>query len=392
MSRFTRRTFLRAGAACAALESSRSLSPAVFAAPSAAADEGPVNFLTDGLRLSPRDYTQLLMRLEQAGKIRPDSYLAGGTVEELEKRFTQILGKERAVFVPTGTLANHLAIRRLAGGKSRALVQAESHIYNDSLDCVQTLSHLNLVPLASGQATFTLGQVEEACKRATDGPFPTPVGVIAIECPVRRRQGETFDYEEMQRIAAVARKQGIKMHLDGARLFIASAYTGIAPAAYAALFDTVYISLYKCFNAAAGAVLAGPREVIEAVAHDRKMFGGGLRHAWPYAAVALHYLEGYLERLQRAVAAARELFVYLEKHLGFRVESLPHGTNIHKLHMPGVDVNKYRTALEAKGILIPTPAAKQGFHGVLLYVNESLNRRPVGELARGFVEALPARG
>jgi threonine aldolase len=390
MSRFTRRTFLKAGAGCAALESGRSLSPAVFAAaPSADANEGPVNFLGDGLRLSPRDYIQLLARLEQAGKIRPDSYLAGGTVAELDKRFAEILGKERALFLPTGTLANHLAIRRLAAGKSRALVQAESHIYNDSLDCVQMLSHLNLVPLASGQATFTLGQVEEACKRATDGPFPAPVGVIAIECPVRRRQGETFDYEEMKRIAAFARRQGIKLHLDGARLFIASAYTGVAPAEYAALFDTVYISLYKCFNAAAGAILAGPREVIEAVAHDRKMFGGGLRHAWPCAAVALYYLEGYLDRLRKAVAAARELFGHLEKHSVLRVEALPHGTNIHKLHIPGVDVKKYRAALEGKGILIQAPAEKQGFHGVLLYVNESLNRRPVAQLARAFLEALP---
>jgi threonine aldolase len=322
--------------------------------------------------------------------VRPDSYLTGGSVAELEARFAQILGKERAVFVPTGTLANHLAIRRLTGSKTRTLVQAESHIYNDSLDCVQMLSHLNLVPLASGQATFTRDQVEEACKRATDGPFPTPVGAIAIECPVRRRYGETFDYEEMKRIAAFACKQGIKMHLDGARLFVAAAYTGVDPAAYAALFDTVYISLYKCFNAAAGAVLAGPREVIERVAHDRKMFGGGLLHAWPYAAVALHYVEGYLDRLRGAVATAQDLFRLLEKQPRLRLETLPRGTNVYRLHLQGVDAEKFREALARQGIYVGTPEKNQTFRGLWLRVNESLHGRSAAELARAFHDSLPS--
>src|SRR5262249_8435806 len=154
---------------------------------------------------------------------------------------------------------------------------------------VPVLSHLNLVPLGAGRATFTVGEVEEAYRRATSGPVPLQGGAIAIECPGRREIGEGFDYQEMKRGCALARQHDIKMHLDGARLFLASGFTGVTPADYAALFDTVYISLYKYFNAGTGAILAGSAEVIAKVARERKLFGAGLYHAWPYAAVALHY-------------------------------------------------------------------------------------------------------
>jgi len=122
------------------------------------------------------------------------------------------------------------------------------------------------------------------------------VGAISIESPIRRLRGELFDYAEMQRISALAREKGIGLHLDGARLFMASAFSGISPAGYASLFDTVYISLWKCFNAMNGAVLAGPAKVIDGLFHVRRMFGGALWSAWPFAAVARHYAEGFLDR------------------------------------------------------------------------------------------------
>ncbi|HEX6099631.1 MAG TPA: aminotransferase class I/II-fold pyridoxal phosphate-dependent enzyme [Thermoanaerobaculia bacterium] len=351
-------------------------------------DDGPVHFSGDGLSLSPPEYARLLVKLAAEDGHR-DNYMAGGVVETLEKRFAQVLGKERAVFVPTGTLANHLAIRNLAPAKTRVLVQAESHIYNDSLDCVQVLSHLNLVPLAPGQATFPLGQVEEACKRAMERPYPIRVGAMSIECPVRRKDGEAFDHEEMKRIARFARENDIRLHLDGARLFVASAYTGVAPAEYAALFDTVYVSLYKTFNAAAGAILAGPAELIEQVARDRKVFGSGLAQAWPYAAVALHYLEGFPERFQKAVEASKALFALLDEHPRLRVEPLPRGTNIYKLHVKDADPAKYREALATRGIRVPRPNPDEPFQGLRLVVNESLNRKSAPELAKVFIESLP---
>lgn len=343
-----------------------------------------VSFRHDGLVLSPAEYSTLLSKLAKEGKAEPDVYLEGGCVADLEKQFARTLGKEAALFLPTGTMANHLAIRVLTAAKSRVLVQAESHIYRDSLDCVQTLSHLNLVPLAAAKATIPLAEIEEAHRQASNSPFPIRVGTISIECPVRRKTGEAFEFAEMKKIAAYARKNEIKMHLDGARLFIASAFTGIAPAEYAALFDTVYISLYKYFAAGTGAVLAGPRSVIEQVAHYRKLFGGGMLHAWPYAAVALHFLNGFSERYQKAVANAKAMLEQLEKHPRFRVERIPNGTNIVKLHVKEVDGARYRESLQSKGVEIDGSGSGE----FTLRINESANRRSGDELAKAFMESL----
>ncbi len=125
------------------------------------------------------------------------------------------------------------------------------------------------------------------------------VSVISIETPVRRKQGERFDPEELKKIVALARREGIRLHLDGARLFLQAAYTGESVAETARPFDTVYVSLYKYFNAASGAILAGPRELLRDLYHRRRMFGGGLAAAWPFAAVALNYLPGFQERFTR---------------------------------------------------------------------------------------------
>jgi threonine aldolase len=384
MNQLTRRTFIGTGVASAVLATSRPRL-AASALPDEPSPEA-VHFQTDGLHLTPAEYSQLLARLAKEGRAEPDIYLSGGCVAALEARLAKLLGKERAVFLPTGTLANHLAIRCQAGAKSRALVQAESHVYRDTLDCVQTLSHLNLVPLAADKATVPLGAVEEAYRQATSGPFPVQVGVISLECPVRRKLGETFDLAEMKRIITFARKHEIKMHLDGARLWIASAYTGVGTGEYAALFDTVYISLYKYFNAGTGAILAGPQTVIEQVAHARKVFGGGLFQAWPYAAVALYYLEGFAERYQKAVAVAETLLTQFEQHPRFRVERIPHGTNIVKLHVRDVDGAKYQAALRNRGVYLGNPRPNSG--EFMLTINESLNRHSPDELAKVFIESL----
>jgi len=387
MNGLTRRNFIKIGSASAALGLNSALVPGAWAKEDKKEPANKtVHFRTDGLMLTPLEYSQLLVQICKERGIEPDGYLAGGSVQELETTFAKMLGKESAVFVPTGTLANHLALRVLCGEKSRVLVQSESHIYCDSLDCVESLSHLNMVPLAEGRATFTLKEVENAVDRASNGPFPLQVGAISIECPVRRKQGEVFQYDEMKRISAYAKEHGIKLHLDGARLFIASTYTNISPAEYGSLFDTVYISLYKYFGAATGAVLAGPKTVIEKVAHARKLFGGGLLHAWPYTAVALHFADGFLDRFQKAVGVARALFDALGQHSGFRIEEIAHGTNICRLHVPTKDLAQYARNLTKHDILLAPP--RKGADALMLVVNESLNRRPAEELAKAFVSAI----
>ncbi len=348
-----------------------------------------IHFRSDGLALSPAGYARLLARLAEKGGIAADEFSLGGVVEQLETRMAALLGKEMAVFMPSGTLANHLALRLLARHGRRVLVQRESHIYSDSGDCAQELSGLTLVPLGAEQASFTLAEVLAEAARAEQGRVGTPIGAISIESPVRRLAGEVFDYAEMQRIISFARERGIGLHLDGARLLLATPYTGIAPADYAAPFDTVYVSLYKYLNAAGGAVLAGPRHLLDGLYHQRRMFGGGLRQAWPYAAVALHYLDGFAERFAQAAAAADTLFCALAEHPGVCVLRSPASTNVTRLRIRGSAAASLPERLIARGISIRPPllAASAGAEFELV-VNETVLRRPAAQIAADFVDAI----
>ena len=220
-------------------------------------ENGRIIATGDGIPHSPEEYSNLLQKF--ADEVQPDSFSLGGIVTKLEEKVALALGKEAAVWLPTGTLANHLAVRLLAGEKRRVLVQHECHLYNDCGDCCQALSGIHLVPLAPAKATFTLEDVQREVDRSATGRVSVPIGAIQIETPVRRMTGEAFDFAEMKRITQWARERGIGLHLDGARLFIAAAYSGASVQEYSALFDTVYVSMYKYFNAASGAILAGPK-------------------------------------------------------------------------------------------------------------------------------------
>ncbi len=350
-----------------------------------AALQSRVKFTGDGPQFTPPEAIDVLSRIVNDRGIDADYYSRGGVVTELEERMAAILGKERAVFVPTGTLANHLAVRVLAGADRRVAVQYESHLYNDSGDCAEVLSNLNLVPLAHGGGTFTVEDVQELFDRTASGRVTTGLGVIAIESPIRRRLGELFNYEEMKRISQFAREHGIRTHLDGARLFMAADYTGISPRQYASLFDTVYVSMWKYFNAPSGAILAGPAELLDDLYHPRRMFGSALPQAWPLAAMALHGIDGFEERFAAGVRASEELIVALDAAHGLRVERVANGSNIFELHVTGPDPRAYSARLALEGILLPAPLPGGGF---ALKVNETLTRRPVAAIAGAFADAL----
>ena len=183
----------------------------------------------DGIGLQPQEFTELLDSLCQNQNIESDNYLLGGEVEKFERYCAELLDKEMAVFMPSGTHANQLALRQIAGEKRRVIVPGLSHVYNDTGDASQNLSNLNLIPLAHDRATFTLEEVEAVIERTAGGRVTAEVGAILIESPVRRLSGEMVDWEETKRIASYAKEKGIGTHLDGARMFIASAYTSTPP-------------------------------------------------------------------------------------------------------------------------------------------------------------------
>jgi threonine aldolase len=348
------------------------------------ADERMVRLSGDGLGLTPAQYSRLLIDLIDAKGIVPDSYSLGGVVEELEAHCARVLGKERAIFMPTGTLANHLAVRALAGGSSRVIVQEESHLYQDEGDCAQTLSNLTLMPLAHGRATFTADDVQQLFDQTRAARVVARVSAISIETPVRRKQGERFDPAEMKKVVALAQREGIRLHLDGARLFLQAVYTGENVVDTVRPFDTVYVSLYKYFNAPSGAILAGPRELLDGMYHTRRMFGGGLSQVWPFALVALHYLDGFSDRFGRAVKISEDLIRGLQRHETLTIERISSGTNIFRFRIRGRDPKDVQKQLATMGVMVPAPVGD----AFLLGVNETLNRTTAAELIGAFVRAI----
>ena len=255
MTPLNRRRFLQLGSLGAGLAVSRFRVRRRHAARRRAPrplDDRRVRLSGDGLGLTPVEYAALLHRLLDEKGIVPDSYSLGGVVEELEEQSARVLGKERAIFMPTGTLANHMAVRALAAGSSRVIVQEESHLYKDEGDCAQTLSSLTLMPLAAGRATFTADELQRVLDETKAARVVSRVSAVSIETPVRRKQGERFDPAELRKIIAIARRDGIRLHLDGARLFLEAAYSGENVADYSRPFDTVYVSLYKVLQRGVG--------------------------------------------------------------------------------------------------------------------------------------------
>ena len=355
---------------------------------SAAPDEAPdrnVYLSGDGVPLTPRAFTALLDSLTRKADILEDNYLLGGDIARFEQEWATLLGKETAVFMPSGTLANQLALRALAGSRRRVIVPEISHVYNDTGDACQTLSGLTLIPLAAGAPTFTLKDVEAVLARTAGGRVATDVGAILIESPIRRLAGQMFNWEEAKRITAFARQRGIGTHLDGARLFMASAYTGISPAEYAAPFDTVYVSLWKYFNSGIGAILAGPKRVLDGMFHVRRMFGGNLATGWPAAVVARHYMNGYLDRLKAAVRVSEDFYRAIGAHPNMKVVPVPNGTNLRRVMFSGTDLAALSRRLRERGIRLPG-GAPDGT--VTLGVNETWIRTTGPALAQSFISAL----
>ncbi|MEO8002236.1 MAG: beta-eliminating lyase-related protein [Arenimonas sp.] len=345
-----------------------------------------VDFTTDGLGLNPGEYAAQLHEAVSTGNFESDYYSNGGVIAELEKKFAKHLGKEAAIFLPTGTLANHLAVRKLAGGDRRILVQAESHFYNDSGDCAETLSDLNLIPLAQGRSTIELAEVRQWVERSAGGRVPSKVGVISIESPVRRRNHEMVDFDELQRVCAYAREQGIRLHMDGARMFNLPLHSGKSVKDYAALFDSVYVSLWKHFNAASGAILAGDAKFIEGLFHVRRMFGGSLPHAWPQVAVASQYVDSYEADYAKAWKAAGQLIVLLQQDARFKIEKMPNGTSKFLLSISGITPELISERALKRGLLLPHTNPDDGIFQ--MQVNPTILRTTPTKLARAFVDSM----
>ena len=355
----------------------------------AAASNGlpAVNLASDGRRLTPVDYAALLHATAEETGLGADTYGTGGAVEELEARFAAITGKEAALFLPTGTMANQLALKVLAGSRSKIFVQDQSHVFRDELDAAQVVHGKRLMPLARGAGNFTVEDLQLAVEHYRHNEvFETGIGAISIENTVRRRHEEVFDFDEIKLIAEYAMENDIGMHLDGARLHLASAWSGVSIREYSRWFDTVYVSLYKCLNAGAGAVLAGPKTILDEVAGWMKAYGGTMLHNWHNALIALHFLDGIEDRLTAVRQRSEVLYQSLNAVDRVRVERIDRGSNVTKLYVDIADIDAFRKTMHEEHNMLLRPQSDEGF--IPVKVNETLLDVPVASIVEAFESSL----
>ncbi len=227
------------------------------------------------------------------------------TVIRLEECIARIMGKEAACFVPTGTMANQTAIRAQTEPGDEILAHEDSHIIHYETGAPAALSGCMIRPLSGPRGLFDADQVD-AVVRPWSQHSPAS-RLLVVENTHNRGGGSVWPIEQISRVTDAARRHGLRLHLDGARIWNASAATGIAPAAYAAFFDTVSCCFSKGLGAPAGSAVCGSKETIARVHRFRKMFGGTMRQSGILAAAALHALEHHRDRLVEDHRNARRL-------------------------------------------------------------------------------------
>ncbi|MEO5946150.1 MAG: aminotransferase class I/II-fold pyridoxal phosphate-dependent enzyme [Chitinophagaceae bacterium] len=375
MSHFNRRKFLKAtgiGLMPALLPVSSVLGADTVPIKKIAAETPLIKFWGDGEMFEPGDYIHELHKANTTKAIVKDGYGSGGAVETLEQKFAAITGKEKAIFMPSGTMANQLAIAVLSGNNAKVFLQDTSHVYRDEADAAQTIFQKRLMPLARNETYFTAQQLQSAIENlGIEEVFKSGIGAVAIENPVRRTDGKVVPIEEIKKISEYCRSKKIGLHLDGARIYMAAAATGISIKEYAIYFDTVYISLYKYFGASGGAVLCGSNEVISKMPHLIKVHGGNMYGNWTNAAMALHRMEGFESRLADTITRSNEIFLALNKFSGIKINPLPDGTNIYSLQLANnVDGKKFQQTLRKEfNISLAPPDDK---NHCFITINETL--------------------
>lgn len=249
------------------------------------------------------------------------------TVAAMEVRVAKMLGKEAAVFVPSGTMANQLAIRTHTQHGDEIILDGESHVYFYECGAPAAISGCSYrFVTGSERGIFTADQVKEVLK-PRNVHFARQ-SLIVIENTHNRGGGSIWPIEKIPEIRSLAEAQQLKMHMDGARLMNACIATGRSPADYAQHFDSVATCFSKGLGAPVGSALAGSLEFIDKARFFRKQFGGGMRQAGLLAGAVLYALDHNIDRLAEDHTNAKRLATGLAAIEGISISPQDVETNI----------------------------------------------------------------
>lgn len=288
---------------------------------------------------------EAMRRAIAAAEVGDDVFGDDPTVLRLQERVADLLGKEAALYVPSGTMANQVALRAQTRPGDQVVCEAGCHIYRYEQGGPAALSGLSLTCLEGERGALEWEDIDAALN--PDDLHAARPSLICLENTHNRAGGAVLPQDEVERIGREARARGLRMHLDGARLWNAHVATGTPLSDLAAPFHTVSVCFSKGMGAPVGSCVAGDTDAVAEAKRARKLFGGGMRQAGVLAAACLHALDHHLPRLADDHRRARRLAEGLDN---------PHVTLDHAVE---TNIVIYRTAredrllahLEERGVL-----------------------------------------
>ncbi|WP_373044373.1 threonine aldolase family protein [Vulgatibacter sp.] len=305
----------------------------------------PIDLRSDTVTRAPAAMREAMARAE----VGDDVYGEDPTVALLERRVAELLGKEAALFFPTGTMANQAAIGAQAGPGDEVICEAGAHVVAFEGGALSALWGAQARPLPGQRGLLSAAQVAAAIQPPGNDHFPAS-RLLCVENTANRGGGTVWPLALLEEVSGVAHRAGLAVHLDGARLWNASAASGVALADYAACADTVSVCLSKGLGAPAGSLVATSAEFAPKLRRLRKRLGGGLRQVGHLAAAGLYALEHHLPRLAEDHEKARRIATALADVPGLSVA--PVETNIVYVELAdGLDSASLLHRLREAGVL-----------------------------------------
>jgi threonine aldolase len=306
------------------------------------------------------------------------------TVNLLQQKVAALLGKEAALYVPSGSMGNQTCIKVHTQAGDEVIVEKGAHVFNYETGGMALLSSVQVHTIEGVRGAFTANDIKRVIRPKVY--YMPRTRLICIENTHNRAGGTIFPIELIKEIHELARNESIKLHLDGARLWNASVETGISPKEYASYFDSVSVCLSKGLGAPVGSVIAASSEFISEARHYRKLFGGGMRQAGILAGAGLYALDHNIGRLKEDHAKAHFLATEMAKVPGFDIDLKSVQTNIIiiSLERSGRKPEDVMALLRARGVLL----TMGNYMGVRAVTHMDVSMEDVQRAARVIQETI----
>ena len=286
-------------------------------------------------------------------EVGDDVFKEDPTVNELEEYAANLLGKEAALFVPSGVMGNQICLNVLTRPGDEVICEKDSHIFNYESGSPAALSGIQLHPIEGNLGIFNPEQVEEIVRPKSAYYMPR-TKVIEVENTHNRAGGTIWPMEKIISLKSLVQKHNLKFHLDGARIWNASVSTGISVKEYSSHFDTVSCCLSKGLGAPVGSIIAGTKDFIQEAFRVRKAWGGGMRQLGILASAGIFALKNNFTRLSEDHVRARYLAEKINDSSNIEIDLKSVRTNIVSFKVLKLSSEEIINECKQRGLLIST--------------------------------------